>query len=136
MFKVLFVDDEVAILEITKLLLSSLGFETFVANSGKMAIEILDDKAKQQQIQIIFLDLTMPEMSGLEVLEWINKNNVKIPTILQTGIKDKKEIEKATILGIKDYMIKPYTKEQLYQFIVKYAKNKNDSWYKNSNYIY
>ena len=136
MFKVLFVDDEVAILEITKLLLSSLWFEAFVTNSGKMAIEILADKAKRQQIQIIFLDLTMPEMSGLEVLEWINKNNVKIPTILQTGIKDKKEIEKATILGIKDYMIKPYTKEQLYQFIVKYAKNKNDSWYKNSNYIY
>ena len=101
-----------------------------------MAIEILDDKAKQQQIQIIFLDLTMPEMSGLEVLEWINKNNVKIPTILQTGIKDKKEIEKATILGIKDYMIKPYTKEQLYQFIVKYAKNKMILGIKNSNYEY
>jgi CheY-like chemotaxis protein len=133
MFKVLFVDDEVAILEITKLLLSSLGFEAFVANSGKMAIEILADKAKRQQIQIIFLDLTMPEISGLEVLEWINKNNVKIPTILQTGIKDKKEIEKATILGIKDYMIKPYTKEQLYQFIVKYAKNKMILGIKNSN---
>ena len=34
-------------------------------------------------------------MGGLEVLEWINKNNIKIPTILQTGIEDKKEIEKA-----------------------------------------
>ena len=49
-------------------------------------------------------------MSGLELLEWINKNNIKIPTILQTGIEDKKEIEKAKALGIKDYVIKPYTK--------------------------
>ena len=127
MFKVLFVDDEVAILEITKLLLSSLGFEAFVANSGKMAIEILADKAKRQQIQIIFLDLTMPEMSGLEVLEWINKNNIKIPTILQTGIEDKKEIEKAKALGIKDYIIKPYTKGQLNQLIVKYSEFVSDN---------
>jgi len=122
MFKVLFVDDEVAILEITKLLLNSLGFETVIASSGKMAIEILSNKNIEEQIKIIFLDLTMPEMSGLEVLKWINQNKIKIPTILQTGIEDQREIKKATALGIKDYMIKPYTREQLYQFIIKYVQ--------------
>ena len=110
MFKILFIDDEISILEVTKLLLSSLGFEAYLVSSGKIATEILSDKAKQQEIKIIFLDLTMPKMGGLEVLEWINKNNIKIPTILQTGIEDKKEIEKANALGIKDYIIKPYTK--------------------------
>lgn len=121
MFKILFIDDEIPILEITKLLLSSLGFQAYLVSSGKTATEILSDKAKQQEIKIIFLDLTMPKMSGLELLEWINKNNIKIPTILQTGIQDKKEIEKAKKLGIKDYIIKPYTKEQLNQLIVKYT---------------
>ena len=118
MFKILFIDDEISILEVTKLLLSSLRFEGYFVNSGKLATEILSDKAKQQEIKIIFLDLTMPKMSGLELLEWINKNNIKIPTILQTGIEDKKEIEKAKALGIKDYVIKPYTKEQLNQLII------------------
>lgn len=121
MFKILFVDDEIPILEVTKLLLSSLGFQAYLVSSGKIATEILSDKAKQQEIKIIFLDLTMPKMSGLELLEWINKNNIKIPTILQTGIQNKKEIEKAKKLGIKDYIIKPYTKEQLNQLIVKYT---------------
>ena len=121
MFKILFIDDEISILEVTKLLLSSLRFEGYFVNSGKLATEILSDKAKQQEIKIIFLDLTMPKMSGLELLEWINKNNIKIPTILQTGIEDKKEIAKA--LGIKDYIIKPYTKEQLNQLIIKYTAN-------------
>lgn len=121
MFKVLFIDDEIPILEVTKLLLSSLGFQAYLVSSGKIATEILSDKAKQQEIKIIFLDLTMPKMSGLELLEWINKNNIKIPTILQTGIQDKKEIEKAKKLGIKDCIIKPYTKEQLNQLIVKYT---------------
>jgi len=120
-FKILFIDDEIPILEVTKLLLSSLGFQAYLVSSGKIATEILSDKAKQQEIKIIFLDLTMPKMSGLELLEWINKNNIKIPTILQTGIQDKKEIEKAKKLGIKDYIIKPYSKEQLNQLIVKYT---------------
>ena len=123
MSKILFVDDEISILEVTKLLLSSLGFEAYLVSSGKIATEILSDKAKQQEIKIIFLDLTMPKMGGLEVLEWINKNNIKIPTILQTGIEDKKEIEKAKALCIKDYIIKPYTKEQLNQLIIKYTAN-------------
>ena len=123
MFKILFIDDEISILEVTKLLLSSLRFEGYFVNSGKLATEILSDKAKQQEIKIIFLDLTMPKMSGLELLEWINKNNIKIPTILQTGNEDKKEIAKAKALGIKDYIIKPYTKEQLNQLIIKYTAN-------------
>ena len=123
MFKILFIDDEISILEVTKLLLSSLRFEGYFVNSGKLATEILSDKAKKQEIKIIFLDLTMPKMSGLELLEWINKNNIKIPTILQTGNEDKKEIAKAKALGIKDYIIKPYTKEQLNQLIIKYTAN-------------
>ena len=118
MSKILFVDDEVAVLEATKLLLSSLGFEAYLVSSGKIATEILSDKAKQQEIKIIFLDLTMPGINGLELLEWINKNNIKIPTILQTGLDNKKEIEKAKALGIKDYLIKPYTREQLHQSIL------------------
>ncbi len=69
MFKILFIDDEISILEVTKLLLSSLRFEGYFVNYGKLATEILSDKAKQQEIKIIFLDLTMPKMSGLELLE-------------------------------------------------------------------
>jgi CheY-like chemotaxis protein len=120
--KILFVDDEVAILEVTKLLLMSMGHEAYFASSGHEAIEILSDKAKRQEIKIIFTDLTMPKMSGLEILEWINKNNIKIPTILQTGTDYKEEIEKAMALGTKDYLIKPYTKEQLNQSILAYLQ--------------
>ena len=64
----------------------------------------------------------MPEINGLEVLLWVNSHKITIPVILQTGIEDKLEIKKATKLGIKNYLIKPYTKEDLYQFITKYAK--------------
>jgi len=123
MSKILFVDNEVAILKVAKLVLSSIGYETYLAASGHEAIEILSDKAKQQEIKIIFLDLEMPGTNGLELLEWMNKNNIKIPTILQTGLDNKKEIEKAKALGIKDYLIKPYTREQLNQSILTHHLN-------------
>ena len=55
MFKILFIDDEISILEVTKLLLSSLKFEGYFVNSGKLATEILSDKAKQQEIKIILV---------------------------------------------------------------------------------
>jgi CheY-like chemotaxis protein len=120
MSKILFVDNEATILEVTKLLLRSIGHEAYLASSGHEAIKILSNKAKPQEIKIIFLDLEMPEMSGLELLEWMNKNNIKIPTILQTGFDNKKEIGKALALGIKDYLIKPYTRAQLHQSILTY----------------
>ena len=121
MAKILFVDDDEQILKITELLLSPLEYGLFLANSGKMAIEILSNKIKREQIKIIFLDLTMPEMNGLDILEWISKHGITIPTILQTGISDQKSLEKAKQLGVKDFITKPYTKKQLYDFINTYV---------------
>lgn len=122
MYTVLFVDDEESILKITKILLSSLDIKVILSNSGKKAINILSDKEYQNEIDLVLLDLTMPKMNGLEVLKWVNNKKITIPVILQTGIEDESELNKAFKLGIKDYLVKPYTKEKLYEFIVKYAK--------------
>ena len=121
-YTVLFVDDEESILKITKILLSSLDIKVILSNSGKKAINILSDKEYKNEIDLVLLDLTMPKMNGLEVLKWLNNKKITIPVILQTGIEDESELNKAFKLGIKDYLVKPYTKEKLYEFIVKYAK--------------
>ena len=122
MCTVLFVDDEESILKITKILLSSLNIEVILANSGKKAIEILSDKEYRHKINLVLLDLTMPEMNGLDVLQWINNEKITIPIILQTGIEDGNELNKAIQLGAKNYLVKPYSKEKLHQFITNYAK--------------
>ena len=121
-YTVLFVDDEESILKITKILLSSLDIKVILSNSGKKAINILSDKEYKNEIDLVLLDLTMPKMNGLEVLKWLNNKKITIPVILQTGIEDGSELNKAFKLGIKDYLVKPYTKEKLYEFIVKYSK--------------
>lgn len=124
MYTVLFVDDEEPILKVTEIMLSSLGIKVILVNSGKEAIKTLSNKDKRQEIDIICLDLTMPEMSGFEVMKWINEQKITIPVILQTGIEDKVEINKAMKMGMKNYLVKPYTKESLHQLIKKYAKDR------------
>lgn len=121
MRKILFIDDEKSILDLARLLFCFSGFEIITANSGKKAVEILLEKDKRQQINIIFLDLTMPEMDGLEVLRWMREQDIRVPTILQTGISDQEELDKAFKLGIKDFLLKPYTKDQVHEYVIKYA---------------
>lgn len=118
---VLFVDDEESILKITKIFLATLNINVILANSGKKAIEILSDKAYETTIDIMFLDLTMSGMSGIEVLKWMRKESINLPVILQTGISDEQEIKKAKKLQIKDYLIKPYSQYDMQQMIMKYT---------------
>jgi CheY-like chemotaxis protein len=71
MRKILFVDDEEGILEIYRQLLDNTEYEVFTANNGKEALEIIEKNV----IPLMFFDLNMPEMSGLELCETIRESN-------------------------------------------------------------
>ena len=59
---------------------------------------------------LIFLDLTMPEMDGLEFLEAVRKDDVigKTVFIMLTGSADKEVVQKAAALGVNNYVVKPF----------------------------
>lgn len=118
----MFVDDEEHILQVTEMLLASLNIEAILVNSGKKAMEVLNKR--HNTIGVMFLDLTMPQMNGLEVLEWMQNQQINVPVILQTGIENQGELDQAIQLGAKDYVVKPYTKTQLHELIMRYAIGK------------
>ncbi|MDK2908841.1 MAG: two-component system, OmpR family, alkaline phosphatase synthesis response regulator PhoP [Bacteroidales bacterium] len=68
-FKILLVDDEPDVLEFLSYNLRREGFETILAGSGKMALQIL----RQEKVEMIILDLMMPEMDGMETCAEIRK---------------------------------------------------------------
>lgn len=109
--KILFVDDDIVVSRMGQLMLRSLGYDVTMAFGGLEALEIL----KNQTFDLIFLDLMMPDMYGIDVLDNIRNNlNLKeIPVILQTGANDKNEIDKAYALNIVSVMNKPYSKKDL-----------------------
>ena len=122
---VLMVDDEEIWLMTGELLLKDSGYKLIKANGGIAALEYLSDN--MDTIDIILLDLMMPDIDGLNVLHEIKKNErlAKIPVILQSSISEGSEIEKAYEMGIVSNIKKPYTKNVMINEIKKYCK----TWY-------
>ena len=90
-------------LEATKL--KKEGFEIQTAASGKEVSKIIEQKIK---IDLILLDLMLPDMDGFEILQMMRKdpNLLKTPVIVFSNLSEEKDIEKAKSMGISEFMIK------------------------------
>ncbi|MEI7765262.1 MAG: response regulator [bacterium] len=90
-------------LEATKL--KKEGFEIQTAASGKDVTKVIELKPK---IDIILLDLMLPDMDGFEILKMIRKeaSYLNTPVIVFSNLSEEKDIEKAKSLGINEFMIK------------------------------
>ena len=83
---VMLVDDDNSMLQTTTILLEEEGYKVLAYNSGKEAIDKFNDT-----VFVVILDITMPEMSGLEVFEIIKSKNQYIPIIFHTGLDQKEK---------------------------------------------
>lgn len=100
---ILIVDDETAILDILKEIFTLNGYDVVTAESAEDALEIL----RSQQIMVMFLDLKLPRMSGIDLCREIRKTN-KIAIIhALTGYVNNYGAEECRIAGFDDYFIKP-----------------------------
>lgn len=109
--KILLVEDDKLQAKITKEYLEKNGYEVLWTDNGKSAIKI----AKTQPIEIILLDLILPDISGNEVARWlkINEDTKGIPIIIVT-IKDTlPDKVKGLEAGADDYLPKPYNEIEL-----------------------
>jgi two-component system alkaline phosphatase synthesis response regulator PhoP len=118
MLNILAIDDEETCLEIINFSLTSRGYQVFNAPSGEAAIEFL--LAGVNKIDLILLDMMMPQMNGLATLEKILQiESAKyIPVIFQTGTSDYAPINKTQEQGNIDYVIrKPYKRDDLIKVV-------------------
>lgn len=81
--RILLIDDDVYIVELLSILLASSSCEMITAQNGKQAVEVLSN----QSIDMIILDLMMPEMDGLVFLHWLREEaNATTPVLVFTGV--------------------------------------------------
>ena len=112
--KVLIADDDAAQRRlIAMLLIKKLGYKIVEAENGQDALSILDADQREQSIQLIILDLRMPEISGFEVLEQINEKHPGKPVIILTGSQDVEDAVHAMQMGAVDFMTKPVSSERM-----------------------
>ena len=101
--KVLIIDDEVSIRESLSIFLEDEGFEVITAGNGYIGVE----NFKNNQPDIVILDLRMPEMSGMEVIPKIREINDLIPIIIISGNNEISDAVEALRIGAWDYITKP-----------------------------
>ena len=107
---VLIVDDDREIAESLKYTLTSKGFEVSVAVDGNQGVAY----AEAKNPDLVILDMMMPRRSGFLVLERLRQSTeVPVPVIMITGNEGARHREYAEMLGVNDYIHKPFTMERL-----------------------
>ncbi len=102
MSKILIVDDEDFIRDMMKDFLEFEGYEFFEAENGEKAFKLIDEKG--DEISLIFLDYTLPDIKGNEFIKKMLEKGIKIPVILTSGLadnlvlsEDERQVVKATL---------------------------------------
>ncbi|MBN2149623.1 MAG: response regulator, partial [Anaerolineales bacterium] len=95
--------------------LPGMGFRTLVAYDGRSGLKYVRDH--QHAIDLLLLDLQLPDMSGLDFLRRMNEQGFKVPTILCTAHGSEQVAADAFRLGVQDYLTKPIDLDQLKESI-------------------
>lgn len=115
MIKLLLVDDEKGITDSLESFFQNRGFTVYSADGGEKALEIV----KKDKPDIVFLDIRMRGMNGLEVLERVKKIDNKIKVIMLTIHEEQEMMNRAKELGADEYITKPFRVDYLEGVVVK-----------------
>lgn len=118
MIKVLVVEDDPMLAEIHKKFIENTeGFRVVgIAGDGMKALEIL----KKEAVDLTILDIYMPKMDGLSLIEEMRKASINSDLILVTASKDVGQVERALKFGVFDYLVKPFEFERLKKALLHY----------------
>ncbi|MFA5902946.1 MAG: PAS domain S-box protein [Desulfobacula sp.] len=108
---ILFIDDEAELVEIGSKLLEWLGYKVETGTNPAEALELF--RSDPSRFDLIITDMTMPHISGDQLIKEILKIDPEMPVILCTGFSNKIDSERAFRIGAKGYIEKPFDKNQL-----------------------
>jgi CheY-like chemotaxis protein len=120
---ILLIDDETAIREVAKAVLSQSGYNVFTADDGPSALAIFAQQPKK--IAAVLTDSAMPTMSGLMLARALRRVDRETKIILSTSRdSDYSEAESSNV-GLQAYLSKPYTRETLLRTVDRVLHNKS-----------
>jgi len=118
--KILWVDDEIESLQSQKIFLESKGYEVATLTNGFDAI----DYVKENPVDVVLIDESMPGITGLETLAKIKEVNQQIPVVLITKNETENLMNEAIGSQISDYLIKPVNPNQVWLSLKKIIDNR------------
>jgi len=118
---ILIIDDDESLGKVVSHQLKQMDYRVSVAHSGTAGLEAFDENV----IHLVLLDLQMPDMHGMQVLDHIRKKDRNVPVIIITAYGTIENAVDACDKGADDYLTKPFAKEQLRFTIEKVLRLKN-----------
>lgn len=107
--KILIVDDDKQFADILKEFITKLGYNAVVSYSGKEGLE----RFEQEDFQLVITDLMMPDMSGIELMEAIKKQDDRATVLVVTGFATIESAVDAIKKGAYDFIPKPFNMKEL-----------------------
>lgn len=121
---ILLVEDNPINVKLAVRLLEMAGYQVTVANNGKQAVERYSKNPSR--FHLIFMDIQMPQMNGLQATEAIRKKGyTEIPIVAMTAQAMQGDREKCLESGMNDYISKPIKREMVYQMVKKWCLGPN-----------
>ncbi len=111
---ILVTEDQDSNFQLLEVLLEMWGISTFRAINGQEAVDIC---AQNKEIDLVLMDIRLPDFSGLEATKIIKKANPDLPIIAQTAYAIIGDREKALEAGCDEYITKPIRKERLLELL-------------------
>ena len=108
-------DDEPAIASVQQRILSGLGYEVVSATCGPEALSIF--QRDPERFDLIVTDMTMPRMTGADLIREIRALRPGLPAILCTGFNEEMTAEKAKAIGASAFVLKPLLRNDLAKVI-------------------
>ena len=107
--KLLVIDDHTLFRAGLKSLLERRKIKVVEAPDGKSGIELLS----REEFEIILLDLRMPDMDGLEVLQWLRQARIETPVVMLSTFSEEQELVASLRLGVQGYLLKDMDPDDL-----------------------
>jgi CheY-like chemotaxis protein len=117
--EILLVEDDISTIEYLKHLLSFTGIKLHIARSGN---EVEEFYKKLTDINLVLLDLRLPDANGLDLLRQIKTLKKELPVIAQTAQAMENDKLKCLEAGFDDYIAKPFKREQIMNLINSYME--------------
>lgn len=118
--RIVVIDDETELLDIIALLLKKINIDTTTFSDGRTAIDFI----KSSPPNVILVDLAMPNLNGIEVINYIREFSKEIPIVAMSGMEWKETLlEGARIAGANKILNKPFDSSELYKSIADYIKD-------------
>lgn len=115
--RILLVDDDSGVLEVSEKILQRLGYNVISYSSGEEALALFKDLPSQ--FDLVITDFRMPGMNGAELSQAILKINPDMPIIMCSGYSSEFSAEDAKALGIKWFVRKPLLKQDFAKLVEK-----------------